>query len=280
MTSVILSSHQDLFFEIWSILLDQLKNNSRPERLEKLLDFSCCEQDFLQVSLNKIDQLIEEGIDINLHFPGDMYYNEITQNALYKTLCLYIFGHSNKDAYNNMNSKDYLEELIYFLVHRCQPGNDIIKFMIGREKLYKILEELLKRFEGKIEFENYNLFTKYLEILVGFSCIELNKKVTYSYRKNPALPIESLLIEYVSSFIFDSSGPESISSYIEERNIKERYIQIRDNIFLLKPYSPNPSFKNVLEAVSKDLCFFKIEEEFIVSYVTKTFYYFGFDYNI
>lgn len=279
-----ISSKQDIFFKIWSILLDQLKTKSKPEHLEKLIGFSCLEEDFLKVSLNKIDELIAEGIDINLPFTGEIMHNDNNDNnALYKTLCLYYFGYNNKDIYNNMDSKDYLEELIYFLAYRCHPDIDIIKFMIGREKSYKILEELLKRFEGKIYLSNFNINTKYLEILVGFLCLELDKNIIYSYRKYPVLPIEALLIEYFSNFIFNSSqnsvsssDPESISSYIEERNIKDIYIQTRDNIFLLKPYSPNPSFRHVLDAVIKDLCFFKIKEEDIRAYVIKTFSYFGF----
>ena len=297
-------SSQDLFFEIWSNLLDQLKNNNRPEHLEKLLNFSCFKEDFLQVSLNKIDELIEDGIDINLPFyihpPRGYTYTK--ENALRQTIQIYNFGYINKYVYNNRDSKHYLEELIYYLLHRCQPDINIITFIVGHKKLYKILEDLLKRFNGKIDFSDYKISTayigyietEYLEILLGFSCLDLDKKIIYSYRKISILPIESILIEYILNYALEeyeesdkqseSNDFYSLGRYKGVYNVyKERKTLIKNNIFLLKKYSPEPSYNEVLRIVKKDFKIFSskdkdIKEEDITNLVTKVFFYF--DYKI
>jgi len=277
-------SQQDLFFEIWSILLDQLNDNSKPERLEEFLGFSCLEEDFLELSLNKINDLIDEGIiDINIPFyihppRGKMY---IKGDALRQTIQHYNFGYRNKYVYNNMDSKDYLEELIYFLIEHCQPDIDTVKFIVGHKKLYKILEELLKRFDGKIDLLDYKIESRYLEILVGFSCLELDKKIIYSYRKYHVLPIESLLIEY----IFLEFEEEESNNFYKDRGYKDSYnvykrrkTEIINNIFLLKKYSPEPSYEDVLRSVKKE-CeiyskFINFKEEDITNHLTDIFNYF------
>jgi hypothetical protein len=274
-----MTSSQDLFFEIWSILLDQLKIKTRPERLEKLLDFSCFEKDFLKVSLNKIDDLIKEGVDINIPFyilpPRGNRYS--LDNALKKTISIYYFGYINREyVYGNKYSKDYLEELIYYLIERCRPDKNIILFIMNHKKLYKILEELLKRFDEKIDLSNYNINTEYLEILLGFSCLELDKKITFSYRRPKALPIESLLIEYILNYSTNNSNDnleENLSSFD-----KERMHQIINNISLLKKYSPEPSYDDVLKIVKGDLSLRINYKDInnINNVVSDVFYYFMF----
>lgn len=62
---------QNIFFEIWSILLDQLKDKSRPEDLEKLLGFSCFENPSIIFSYRKptpIESLLVEYISKKLMF--------------------------------------------------------------------------------------------------------------------------------------------------------------------------------------------------------------------
>jgi hypothetical protein len=296
---------QDLFFKIWSNLLDQIKDNSRPEQLEKLLNFSCFEKDFLQVSLNKIDDLIRDGIDINLPFyihppHGYMYTKE---NALRQTIQIYNFGYfeyTNKYVYNDKDSKSYLEELIYYLIERCQIDKNIIIFIIGHKKLYKILEDLLKRFEGKIDFSDYKISTTYigymeygyLEILLGFSCLDLDKKIFYSYRKTPILPIESILIEYIFNYTLNYTlscdySKTEVGHPRKERD-EERKTLIKNNIFLLKKYSPEPSYDQILTIVKKDFKIFsnvsnvskdspiKINDEDITNLVIGVFRYFDY----
>jgi hypothetical protein len=251
---------QDLFFDIWSQILVDCRSISYKDHFEHHKKF----QYKLEKCFEKIDLLINEGVDINLP------YNNSTYNPLSKTIYLSHY----------YLSCEYINQLIYFLIERCHPNEKDIENIIfgdykGNGEEYKILEELLKRFEGKLTISDYNNYitvdTIYLEILVGFSCIEVDKKISYSYKKYQVFPIESLLIQYIISKI-------GITESSDDEKLDKRQIKIRDNIFVLKKYSPDPSYEDVVRIVNSLVNCLRLNKEYIIKQITKAFEHFDFKF--
>lgn len=285
--------HQDLFFNIWTCLLRQKgykqSYDDNMKQLEELLGFSCFEQDFLQVSFEKIDKLIQQGVDVNLPFPSVYEDNE---SALYQTL---IESHYRNCDGASQVSIQYITELFYFLVERSNPNKDLIlNYVYQKHQDYKMLEELLKQYvdrrdernendendkndnKEQIHLRSYNVDTDYLEILLGFSFLDLDIKFNYYHYNYDILPIESLLIEYILlSHSYDDVLDLDTIDMFDIFNNNERQVQAKNNIPLMKIYSPQPSFQNILIILREVLPYINIYE--IEQEIEKTFEYFGFN---
>lgn len=102
-----------------------------------------------------------------------------------------------------------------------------------------------------INLESYNIDTDYLEIFLGFSCIELERQITFGEKQHKVIPIESLIIYYIISMIEVDKNLRLIDMVDIYRNQE----QLRDNILLMKKYSCPPSFQNILSILTDILSY-------------------------
>ena len=220
------------FQEFWSYILD-VQND--------------CYFNFNEI-FKEIEYLIEEGANIN-----ELYLNEYN---FYSPLCHALNKYcldEDEDRLDLMIYKnkrnEYLSELIYFLLSKNVIINDdSIQLAVYFEK-YKLLEDMLRIKISSNDKNDKNLMiicdrlldTKYIEIMFGFSCININTKVRYVFNRKFVyiLPIEILLLE--------------LSLYFTRNDVN--ITNITNNISLFKKYGTiEPSFDRMIDILSdKDI---------------------------
>jgi|LauGreDrversion4_2_1035121.scaffolds.fasta_scaffold18738_8 hypothetical protein len=161
-------------------------------------------KEYLYYAFERIDELIKEGFDINSsiqdeHGDENHILSHILSEFHYRD-CLF------------PEEKEYMDEIFYFLSERVVPVEKSILEFQSCMTDYKILEEFLKRFDKKISYNEYirycpNYHSSYLEVILGFSCLDINHKFNYikAYQKNGftfycnhrILPLEASIIDLV-----------------------------------------------------------------------------------
>jgi hypothetical protein len=194
----------------------------------------------LNEKFDEIDKLIEKGADINSPFFNDLEGTALSQ-IIYEL-------HYCSDL-----KKEYFLEMVYYILSKDSMSADSdCVFWCLSSKNYKLLEDILKKFDGQIPFQQYQSPDS-LEIMLGYSCLDIYTKVNYhlTYKKDDGiwgktfliLPIDVLFMNLILYFTGRGNSVQS-----EE--------QIKYSIFLLKRYgSPEPSFSNIYKIIQDDELF-------------------------
>lgn len=137
-------------------------------------------KDQIYLILDKIDFLINKGVDINVKYGSSTPLRSLLSYHL-----------------SNQEYKEYTYEILDFLFSKnVIPDEDSIYYLM-KMKNYKVLEEILKRCDDTFDIFDYNYISPVfsdpllIELLIGFNAIDIDK---YDYVN--CIPIESEIINY------------------------------------------------------------------------------------
>jgi len=141
-------------------------------------------KDQIYLILDKIDFLINKGVNINVKYGPSTPLRSLLSYHLSPRL-------------SHHEYKEYTSEILDFLLSKnVIPDEDSIYYLM-KMKNYKILEEILKRCDTTFDIFDYNSISPVfndpllIELLVGFNAIDVNK---YDYIN--CISIESEIINY------------------------------------------------------------------------------------
>ncbi len=121
----------------------------------------------------------------------------------------------------------YLTELLFWVVERTTPTKELIERLAysADSSAFKPLEELLKRYDGKVALDTSGSYysMKWTEVLLGYSLLDMEKLVPW--KEVTLLPIEYVILRYanhdtdasyVAKLLLTYGSPEPNLEKIEE----------------------------------------------------------------
>lgn len=154
----------------------------------------------------------------------------------------------------------YLTELLFWVVERTTPTKELIeRFAYSADiSAFKPLEELLKRYDGKVTLNTFGSYylMKWIEVLLGYSLLDIETMVPWTVPGTDGGEVTVLPIEYV------------IIIYVLDHDTDAQYVAK-----LLCTYgSPNPNLEKIRRVFAGSQKRMKRLQK-IINYLTKTLFY-------